>query len=94
MGGAVFDAMDDETIMGIVHAWRKAHPATKSFWYDIEGAARSAVREEGESFAVREDMARFDRAAGVAAVTSFYEDVIAERHARAGGSHKVPRSSS
>jgi len=64
MGGAVFDAMDDEAIMEIVHAWRKAHPATKRFWYDIEGAARSAVRAEGESFAVREDMARFDQQKG------------------------------
>jgi DNA polymerase len=64
MGGAVFDAMDDDTIMGIVHAWRKAHPATKRFWYDIEGAARSAARTEGESFAVRGDMARFDRMQG------------------------------
>jgi DNA polymerase len=64
MGGAVFDAMDDDTIMEIVHAWRKAHPATKRFWYDVEGAARSAVRAEGESFAVRGDMVRFDRQKG------------------------------
>ena len=64
MGGAVFDAMDDEAIMEIVQAWRKAHPATKRFWYDVEGAARSAVRTEGESFAVRGEMVRFDSMLG------------------------------
>jgi DNA polymerase len=64
MGGAVFDAMDDEAIMEIVQAWRKAHPATKRFWYDVEGAARAAVRTEGESFAVRGEMVRFDSMLG------------------------------
>lgn len=64
MGGAVFDAMDDEAIMVIVKGWRDAHPATKRFWYDVEGAARSAVRSDGESFAVRGDMVRFDRQKG------------------------------
>ena len=64
MGGDVFNAMDDDAIMEIVQAWRKAHPATKRFWYDVEGAARSAVRAEGESFAVRGDMVRFDRQKG------------------------------
>jgi DNA polymerase len=64
MGGAVFDAMDDDAIMEIVQAWRKAHPATKRFWYDVEGAARAAVRTEGESFAVRGEMVRFDSMLG------------------------------
>jgi len=53
MGGAVFNAMDDERIMEIVHAWRKAHPATKKLWYGTEGAVREAVRNPGESFEVR-----------------------------------------
>jgi DNA polymerase len=53
MGGAVFNAMDDETIGEIVQAWRKAHPATKKLWYATEGAVRSAVRERGDSFEVR-----------------------------------------
>ena len=53
MGGAVFNAMDDERIMEIVHAWRKAHPATKRLWYDTEGAVRDAVRNPGDSFEVR-----------------------------------------
>ena len=59
MGGEVFNAMDDDTIMGIVKAWRDAHPATKRFWYDVEGAARAAVRNKGESFDVR-GVVRFD----------------------------------
>lgn len=53
MGGDVFNAMDDDAIMEIVQAWRKAHPATKKLWYDVEGAVRSAVRAPGESFEVR-----------------------------------------
>ena len=59
MGGKVFDAMDDETIEEIVHAWRRAHPRTKALWYDIERAAKSAIREPGESFDVR-NLLRFD----------------------------------
>jgi DNA polymerase len=53
MGGAVFNAMDDEAIGEIVQAWRRAHPATKKLWYDTEGAVRDAVRNPGESFEVR-----------------------------------------
>lgn len=63
MGGDVFNAMDDEAINGIVLAWRKAHSATKRLWYDVEGAVRSAVREPGESFEVR-DLLRVDSAKG------------------------------
>ena len=53
MGGETFNAMDDERIMEIVYAWRKAHPATKKLWYDVEGAVRDAVRNPGDSFEVR-----------------------------------------
>ena len=63
MGGKVFDAMSDEAIGAIVQAWRKAHPATTRFWYDVEGACRSAIRQPGESFDVR-GMVRFDRTIG------------------------------
>ena len=63
MGGEVFNAMSDEAIGEIVTAWRQAHPATKRFWYDVEGAARSAIRAPGESFDVR-GFVRFDQAAG------------------------------
>ena len=63
MGGDVFNAMDDERIMEIVHAWRKAHPATKKLWYDVEGAMRSAIKKPGDSFDVR-GLLRCDYLAG------------------------------
>ena len=63
MGGDVFNAMDDDAIMEIVQAWRAAHPATKSLWYDVEGAVRSAVRAPDESFEVR-GLLRVDSAMG------------------------------
>ena len=63
MGGDVFNAMDDERIMEIVYAWRKAHPATKKLWYDVEGAMRSALKKPGESFDVR-GLLRCDYTAG------------------------------
>lgn len=59
MGGAVFDAMSDEAIQEIVTAWRRAHPRTRSLWYDIEAAAREAINNLGESFGVR-DLLTFD----------------------------------
>lgn len=64
MGGEVFDAMSDEAITEIVQAWRKAHPATTRLWYNVEGAARSAVRSPGESFEVRGGLLRFDQKVG------------------------------
>lgn len=63
MGGDVFNAMDDDAIMEIVQAWRKAHPATKKLWYDVEGAVRSAVWAPDESFEVR-GLLRVDSAKG------------------------------
>ena len=63
MGGPSFDAMGDEQITQIVQAWRKAHPATTRLWYNVEGAARSAIRAPGESFDVR-GLLRFDTAIG------------------------------
>ena len=63
MGGDTFNAMDDEAIDEIVQAWRKAHPATKKLWYDVEGAVRCAVREPGDSFEVR-GLLRIDTATG------------------------------
>jgi DNA polymerase len=63
MGGDVFNAMDDDEIMTIVRGWRKAHPATKKLWYDVEGAVRSAVLTPGDSFDVR-GLLRVDTASG------------------------------
>jgi DNA polymerase len=59
MGGAVFDAMSEEAIQEIVTAWRKAHPRTRSLWYDMEAAAREAINNLGDSFGVR-DLITFD----------------------------------
>lgn len=59
MGGQVVEGMDDATIQDIVKGWRKAHPRTVAFWYDLERACKAAIRSPGESFAVR-DMATFD----------------------------------
>lgn len=59
MGGQVVEGMSDETIKEIVTGWRKAHPRTVSFWYDVERACKAAISNPGESFSVR-DMAIFD----------------------------------
>jgi DNA polymerase len=59
MAGALADTLSEDAISGIVQAWRKAHPAIKSMWYDLESAARSALREPGCSFDVR-GVLRFD----------------------------------
>ena len=63
MGGQIFDETSDEAIGEIVQAWRKAHPATVRFWYAVEGACRSAIRNPGESFEVR-GLIRFDQVNG------------------------------
>lgn len=59
MGGVVVEAMDDDTIIDIVKQWRSAHPRTKSFWYDVEAAAKRAIENPGESYSVR-DVISFD----------------------------------
>ena len=59
MGGSHVEKMDDEAIQEIVWAWRKAHPRTKALWYDVEAAAKAAIRERGISTEVRE-LLRFD----------------------------------
>jgi DNA polymerase len=51
MGGAVFDAMSDEAILTIVHAWRGQHPATVALWYAVERAAKAVI---GEPDTIRE----------------------------------------
>lgn len=54
MGGPRVEGMSDETINDIVRQWRAAHPRTRSLWYDVEGAAKSAIRDPGKSFEVRD----------------------------------------
>lgn len=53
MGGAVFDAMSDEEILAIVHAWRKQHPATVALWYNVERAAKAVLKDPKISTEVR-----------------------------------------
>jgi DNA polymerase len=53
MGGAVFDAMTDDAIQLIVHAWRKQHPATVALWYAVERAAKAVLADPTISTEVR-----------------------------------------
>lgn len=59
MGGPVFEAMDDDEIQEIVWAWRAQHPQTKSLWYDMEAAAKGAIRNPGITTEIR-GLLRFD----------------------------------
>ena len=40
--------LPDERVQELVAAWRKAHPAVKSLWYDLEAACKSAINEPGK----------------------------------------------
>jgi len=42
--------LPEDEIVEIVQKWRKAHPAIKRYWYDLEWAIRQAYRNPGESF--------------------------------------------
>jgi DNA polymerase len=52
--------LPEDTINDLVTAWRKAHPRTKSFWYDCENAARNAIRDPDAMFQVGKLMFRMD----------------------------------
>jgi len=54
MGKAYGVSLPEERILEIVRAWRAKHPKTKSLWYDVEAAAKAAVRSPQESVKVRE----------------------------------------
>lgn len=45
-------ALPDDEVLKIVKAWRAAHPATVSFWYGMEDAARNALAAPGVTFPV------------------------------------------
>jgi DNA polymerase len=53
MGGSAVDEMDDDAILALVKAWRKAHPRVVAFWYDVENAAKSAIRNPDSVYEVR-----------------------------------------
>ena len=54
MGGTTAKELGDDAIDDIVRAWRRAHPNIQSFWYELEGAAKQAIRNPGEGFVVRD----------------------------------------
>ena len=41
--------LPDDEALAIVKAWRKAHPAIVSFWYDLDRKVKQAVREPGKT---------------------------------------------
>jgi len=52
--GALYGVnLPEDEVLDIVRAWRKAHRAVVSFWYDVEYAAKAAVREPTGTFKVR-----------------------------------------
>jgi DNA polymerase len=53
MGAAYGVNLPEETVGMLVKAWRKAHRAISSMWYDLENAARGAIRAPDEMFEVR-----------------------------------------
>ena len=46
MGGEAM-GLDEQEVLRLVRAWRKSNRAIQSFWYDIEGAAKLAIDEQG-----------------------------------------------
>ena len=53
MGGSAVNAMTDDEIHILVQAWRKAHKKIVAFWYDVESAAKAAIRNPDDMFEVR-----------------------------------------
>ena len=52
MGGAAL-GMGEERTLELVRAWRNAHPNIRRFWYDLEGAAKGAIRNPDMAMEVR-----------------------------------------
>ena len=53
MGEAYGVTLPEDEVLGLVRAWRKAHPAIVRFWYALDDAAKSAIRNPGSAFEVR-----------------------------------------
>lgn len=53
MAGSLAEKLGEDRIVEIVKAWRAAHPAIRTMWYDLETAARKAIENPGDSFNVR-----------------------------------------
>jgi DNA polymerase bacteriophage-type len=46
--------LPEDEVKGIVEAWRKAHKAVVSLWYDLERAVKDAIRSPNKRFTVRD----------------------------------------
>jgi DNA polymerase bacteriophage-type len=46
--------LPEDEVKGIVEAWRKAHKAVVSLWYDLERAVKDAIRAPNKRFTVRD----------------------------------------
>lgn len=57
--GADKMGLTDEELAEIVTKWRKASPAIGRFWWDVDAAARQAIRNPGEMVEVRQGHLRF-----------------------------------
>ena len=53
MGALYGVSLPEDEVLEIVRAWRRAHRAIVSFWYDVEYAAKAALREPTGAFKVR-----------------------------------------
>jgi len=47
-------SMPEDKVLELVRAWRRANRRINSLWYDVEAAAKSAIREPAGSFTVRD----------------------------------------
>lgn len=63
MGADKMGLADDE-LSEIVTKWRKASPAIGRFWWDVDAAARQAIRNPGEMVEIRQGRLRFHCRAG------------------------------
>ena len=57
--GADKMGLTDEELAEIVAKWRKASPAIGRFWWDVDAAARQAIRNPGEMVEIRQGCLRF-----------------------------------
>lgn len=57
--GADKMGLTDEELAEIVAKWRKASPAIGRFWWDVDAAARQAIRNPGEMVEIRQGRLRF-----------------------------------
>lgn len=62
--GADRMGLSDEELTEIVAKWRKASPAIVRFWWDVDAAARQAIRNPGETVTIRQGGLRFHCRAG------------------------------